>query len=72
MSPSPEERDWVTIIADAVMSYWLTGTEDEDMREWWQTDDAADCARELAAHLLDEIQGRLGYTLNDPGQGRTV
>jgi hypothetical protein len=35
-------------IADAVQAWWLSGTDDPDLREWWGTQDAQETASTLA------------------------
>jgi len=37
---------------DAVMSYWLNGTEDESLLEWWTSSDAAAAAGEIVDAVL--------------------
>lgn len=44
------------VMADAVMAYWLTGTDDPDMREWWQTDDAISTCHDLIAAQMQAIE----------------
>jgi hypothetical protein len=39
-------------IADAVQAWWLSGTDDPDLREWWGTQDAQETASTLAEVVL--------------------
>lgn len=41
---------------DAVMTYWLSGTHNEDLAEWWMSGDAAECAAELVDLVLAALQ----------------
>ena len=40
-------RHYLAAFTDAVMAYWLNGTHDEDMLEWWTTDEAVDACTEM-------------------------
>lgn len=41
---------------DAVLTYWLNGAADnEDLAEWWTTDEAGDCAAELVGIIEAEL-----------------
>ena len=39
--------------ADAVRTYWLNGTTDPDLNEWWTTDEASEAAAEIATLAVD-------------------
>lgn len=49
-------------ITDAVLMHWLAGTENEELREWWATQDAFDTAYDLAAHVVQGLEER-GYRI---------
>lgn len=51
--PAPSERE---IAADAILVYWLNGTRDPDLAEWWQTLEAAECAAEMADAILSALE----------------
>lgn len=58
-------REYVGHVVDAILTYWLSGTENEELREWWETQDASDCALELA-HLMLEAIEHLGMVIASP------
>jgi hypothetical protein len=52
-------RHVLAFVTDDVLAWWLNGTFDESMREWWTTPDAIDTATELV-HVMFQ-------SLNDHG-----
>ncbi len=40
---------------DAVLMWWLNGTDDESMRAWWSTGDAHDTAAALVDVVMDSL-----------------
>ena len=46
----------VEVVVDTIMGYWLSATHrNEDLREWWESDDSAETARELAVLIVDAL-----------------
>jgi len=56
-----ERQSTETVLTDAVLTYWLNGTHDDDMREWWETPEAVSCAEELVGALLQAITDQGWY-----------
>ena len=55
-------------IADSIMRFWLAAAEDDDLREWWESGDSAECAREMA----EAIVGEVGRELQAEGMRRAA
>ncbi len=47
-------RSYLGAATDAILEYWLAGTHDADMAEWWTTDEAVDAAGEMFSAVMDE------------------
>lgn len=63
----------VTAMADAIQTYWLNGIENEELREWWSTADAAETALDLASALVATLTYRqVGFGHPTRGGGWTV
>lgn len=63
MSVAGEHRRAVLgVLTDAVMGYWLAGTHDPDLREWWQSEDAVDTCTELIHAELEALE-EVGYRI---------
>lgn len=56
--------EWVGGAVDALMTYWLEGTDCEDaeaaeaLKDWWVSDDAADAALHCVYLIRDAIANR--------------
>ena len=55
-------------IADSIMRFWLAAAEDDGLREWWESGDSAECAREMA----EAIAGDVGRELHVQGMRRAA
>lgn len=53
LEPAPSNQE---IATDAILVYWLNGTRDPDLAEWWQTPEAAECATEMADAILAALR----------------
>ena len=53
-------RDYVAPAVDAVLEWWLTGSQDEFLLEWWASDEAPDAALEMVHVVLQAIE-HAGY-----------
>jgi hypothetical protein len=40
---------------DALLTYWLTGTDDPEMAEWWASADAPQVAAEVVKVVADAL-----------------
>mgnify|MGYP001558056857 CR=1 FL=1 len=49
-------RDVLAAATDDLLAWWLTGTHDEHMREWWSTPEAVDTATEVVHVMLQTIE----------------
>lgn len=61
-------REYVGHVVDGILTYWLNGTQDEAMREWWTTPEASDAALELAHAMFQAIEER-GMVIASPREG---
>lgn len=45
------------VAAQALQEWWLTGTTDPDMLEWWASQDAAETAESAAEVVVEALRG---------------
>ena len=64
MSGVQAVSDAIEAVATALQMWWLTGIEDEALKEWWGTSDAHDtavAAATVAIEALRAAEGRNGH-----------
>ena len=48
-----------TVIADAILEFWLAGaSEHPELARWWETQEAAECADEMALAIVVALEAR--------------
>ena len=53
-----DRRDYLAAFTDAIMGYWLSGTTDPDMAEWWTTDEAVEATTEMFGEWITMCEHR--------------
>lgn len=49
-------REILGFLTDDLLAWWLSGTHDEAMKEWWATSDAVDTATETIHCMIQSLE----------------